>query len=298
MDIVDLLKAFVATARTGSFTAAAEQLGVSNRLTSKYVAELEARLEVRLFQRTTRRVGLTPAGEGLMNRAPALLDELDALLSDTAEELNRLSGTLRISSPISFGDVYVIPMLGRFAETHPDLCLDVRLDDGYVDLAREGIDLAFRIGRFDLATLKVRRLGMLKSVLVASPSYLAENGVPKTPFDLANHVSIVDTNRRDPRRWVFRKGGNLRVANVHGRFLVNSARAAAALALQGLGVAYVPYFVLGGAIESGALVRLLDDHAGEGAPLGAVYLEGRRMSRKVRALIEFAAQDIKHSGLL
>ncbi|MEZ5658148.1 MAG: LysR family transcriptional regulator [Burkholderiaceae bacterium] len=295
MDIVDQLRAFVATARTGSFTGGADQLGVSNRLTSKYVAELEGRLAVRLFQRTTRRLGLTPAGEDLLARAPALLDELDALLTDVAEAPQGLTGTLRISSPINFGDAYVTPMLGRFAQAHPGLALDVRFDDRYVDLARDGIDLAFRIGGFDQSTLKVRRLGSLLSVLVASPAYLAEHGAPNAPADLAHHICIVDTNRRDARRWVFKKAGSRREANVQGRFLVNSARAATALALQGLGITYVPRFVLDGALESGALVRLLPDYAGEGAALGAVYLEGRTMPRKVRALIDFAAQDIRQS---
>ncbi len=296
MDLIDQIRAFVATARTGSFTAAAEQLGVSNRLTSKYVAELEARLAVRLFQRTTRRVGLTPAGENLLARAPALLEELDALLSDMTEGPQGLSGTLRVSSPRDFGDAYVMPMLGRFALAHPGLSLDVRFDDHYVDLARDGIDLAFRIGRFDLATLKVRRLGTLHSVLVASPRYVVGHGAPEDPADLADHACIIDTNRRDPRRWVFRKGAGVRPVIVQGRFQVNSARAAASLAAQGLGIAYVPRFVLGDSIERGVLRPLLTDHAGEGAPLGAVYLEGRTVPRKIRAVIDFAVQDIKRSS--
>ncbi|GLO80031.1 hypothetical protein MACH23_34520 [Sulfitobacter pontiacus] len=146
MDIVDELKAFVATARTGSFTAGAEQLGVSNRLTSKYVAELEARLGARLLQRTTRKVGLTPAGEDLLARAPAVLDELDALLGAVSEGSRGLSGIIRVSAPVTFGEVYVAGMLARFAEAHPDLTFDLRLDDRYVDLAADGIDLAFRMG--------------------------------------------------------------------------------------------------------------------------------------------------------
>jgi len=146
MDIIDGLKAFVATAQTGSFTGAADQLGVSNRLTSKYVAELEARLGVRLFQRTTRRVGLTPAGEDLLARAPALLDDLDDLLAEVAEGSRGFSGVIRVSAPMTFGHVYVNDMLGRFAGQHPDLTLDLRLNDSFVDLASEGIDLAFRLG--------------------------------------------------------------------------------------------------------------------------------------------------------
>src|SRR5690606_28565368 len=205
MDIVDQLKAFVATAQTGSFTAAADQLGISNRLTSKYVAELEARLSVRLFQRTTRKVGLTSAGEGLMARAPAILEELDAVLAEVTEGSGGLTGTIRVSAPVTLGEVYAAGMLGRFAEAHPGLTVDLRLSDQYADLAREGIDLAFRIGRFDMASLMVRRLGVFHSVLVASPDYLARRGVPDAPSDLESHDCIVDTNRRYPRHWTFER---------------------------------------------------------------------------------------------
>ena len=121
MDLVDELRAFVATAQTGSFTAAADQLGVSNRLTSKYVAELEERLGVRLLQRTTRKVGLTPGGETLLAQAPALLDDLEDLLAEVAEESRGLSGTIRISAPVTLGEVYVSDMLGRFARANPGL---------------------------------------------------------------------------------------------------------------------------------------------------------------------------------
>lgn len=298
MDITEQLRAFVATAQTRSFTAAAAQLGVSNRLTSKYVAELESRLGVRLLQRTTRRVGLTPAGEDLLARAPALLDDLDDLLAEVAEGSRRLSGTLRVSAPVTFGEVYVTDMLARFAEAHPALTVDLRLSDSYADLAREGIDLAFRIGRFDLASLKVRRLGTLRSLLVASPDYLTRHGTPERLSDLRGHACIVDSNRRDPRRWVFRTNGTELVAAVQGRFQVNSARAAVDLARRGFGIAYVPRFALRGAMEAGGLVPLLTDYEDEGATLGAVYLEGRSLPRKVRALIDFAAEDIRKATVL
>ncbi|MEZ5912473.1 MAG: LysR substrate-binding domain-containing protein [Paracoccaceae bacterium] len=298
MDIADQLRAFVATARTGSFTAAADQLGISNRLTSKYVAELEARLSVRLFQRTTRKVGLTSAGEDLMARAPAILDELDAVLAEVTEGSGGLTGTIRISAPITLGEVYLAGMLGRFAQAHPDLTVDLRLSDRYADLAREGIDLAFRIGRFDMASLKVRRLGGFQSVLVASPDYLARNSAPATPSDLERHECIIDTNRTNPRRWTFQRHGAAETVEVHGRMHVNSARGAVDLASQGLGIAYAPRFALREAIDGGALVPLLGDYAGESSLLGAAYLEGRTLPRKVRALIDFALEDIRAADIL
>ncbi|MDU8945743.1 LysR family transcriptional regulator [Ovoidimarina sediminis] len=297
MDVTDELKAFVATAKAGSFTAAADQLGVSNRLTSKYVAELEGRLGVRLFQRTTRKVGLTPAGEDLLARAPALLDELDDLLAEVSEGSRGLTGVIRISAPVSFGEVQVSGLLGRFAAKHPGLSFDLRLTDTFVDLASEGIDLAFRIGQSEMLSLKARKLGEIRSVAVASPAYVAAHGAPGTPEDLAGHACILDTNRRAARRWPFRKGGADRVTEVQGRFQVNSAKASVELAAAGLGIAYVPRFAVGNALEEGRLVTVLDVYEGLAVPLSAVYLEGRRLPRKVRALIDFAAEDVRAAGV-
>ena len=298
MDIVDELRAFVATAQTGSFTAAADQLGVSNRLTSKYVAALEARLGTRLLQRTTRKVGLTPSGEGLLARAPALLDDFDELLADIAEGPRQLSGTIRISAPITLGETYVVGMLERFGAQHPDLSFDLRLSDGFVDLASEGFDLAIRMGQSDMLTLKTRRLGLFRSVLVASPDYVERFGAPSTLADLSEHQCVVDTNRAAPRRWTFSRNGTLSTIDIKGRFSVNSARGAVQFAKSGLGLAYVPRFVLTEALEDGSLVPLLEDYTQEGSPVSAVYIEGRVLPRKVRALIDFAVQDVEQADIL
>lgn len=298
MDITDELKAFVATAQTGSFTAAADQLGVSNRLTSKYVAELEQRLGVRLFQRTTRRVGLTPAGEDLLARAPSLLDDLDNMLAEVSEGSHGFSGVIRISAPVTFGELYVVGMTRRFAHDNPGLTFDLRLDDGYVDLAREGIDVAFRIGRSEVLSIKERKLGELRSRLVASRTYVKAHNAPERPGDLEHHACIVDTNRRTPRRWTFRKDGTEHVANIRGRFHVNSARAAAELAIAGLGIAYAPHFAVCDDLKSGALVELMEPYTADTISLNAVYLEGRVLPRKIRALIDFSVTDIRASKLL
>lgn len=298
MDVVDQIRAFVATAQTGSFTAAADQLGMSNRLTSKYVAELEARLGVRLFQRTTRRVGLTPAGEDLLARAPAILDDLDDLLGSVAAEERGLSGVLRVSAPITFGEVYVTAMLGRFANAHPGVTVDLRLSDAFADLARDGIDLAIRLGQSDTLSLRARKLGTFGLIAVASPAYIAAHGAPVTPKALRDHACIVDTNRRVARRWSFRRGQQEHVVMVDGRFRVNSASAALELAGAGLGIAYTPRFALQNRIDSGALVPVLTEYEGESGPVSAVYLDGRTVPRKIRALIDFALQDIRSTRVL
>lgn len=298
MDLIDELKAFVATAQTGSFTAAAGQLGVSNRLTSKYVAELETRLGVRLLQRTTRKVGLTPAGEDLLSRAPALLDDLDDLIGEVSEGSRGFAGVIRVSASVSFGEIWVAAMLERFGQRNPALSFDLRLNDRHVDLASEGIDVAFRMGRSDTQSMKARKLGGFSSHLVASPNYLARWGTPSRPAELADHACIIDTNRRNPRRWSFGTGTDETSVTVQGRFQVNSARAAVELAIKGRGLAYAPRFVLREALAAGLVVPVLSDYAGETGALSAVYLEGRVLPRKVRALIDFAAEDIKAADLL
>ena len=298
MDLIDELRAFVATAQSGSFTAGAAQIGISNRLTSTYVAELEARLGVRLFQRTTRKVGLTPAGQDLLARAPALLDDLDEMITEASAGSRGLTGVIRISAPVTFGEIYVGGMLGRFAAAHPGLTFDLRLSDRYADLAGEGIDLAFRIGSSEVRSIKTRKLGAFQSLAVASPAYLARFGTPATPQDLHAHGCIIDTNRRTPRRWRFYDTGTEVPVDVQGRFHVNSARAAVELAVAGQGIAYAPRFALTAEIESGSLVQLLPGFSGESGPVNAVYLEGRTLPRKIRALIDFAVTDIRAAGIL
>ena len=298
MDVIDGLRAFVATATTGSFTSGAEQLGMSNRLTSKYVAELEARLGVRLLQRTTRRVGVTAAGEELLARSPALLDEFDAMLANVSEGTKGYSGTLRISAPVTFGEVYVSDLVSRFAASHPGLTIDLRLNDAYVDLAAEGIDLAFRIGQTAISSLKRRKLGEIHSFAVAAPDYLARHGALRTPADLVQHVCIVDTNRADAARWTFQADGTDLAVTVPTYFMVNSARVARDLAVRGHGIAYCPDFSLGDDLERGRLVRILPGYEAAANPISAVYLEGRTLPRKVRALIDFALEDVQRSGLV
>lgn len=292
MDLVDGLKAFVATAQTGSFTQAAERLGISNRLTSKYVAELEARMGARLLQRTTRKVSLTPSGRDLLMRAPALLDELDDMLGAISEDSQGLSGLLRIAAPVTFGEIYFSGLLGRFAAEHPGVRIDLRLNDAHVDLATEGFDLAFRIGTPEASSLKVRTLGAIKSQLVASPEYLARNAVPRTPADLSSHACIVDTNRRNAL-WTFFDGAEEIRFTPSRQLMVNSARVARDWAINGYGIALCPEFILKQALAEGQLIPLLDRYDTRTHPICAVYLAGNVLPRKVRALIDFALEDFR-----
>ncbi|RDE19009.1 LysR family transcriptional regulator [Motiliproteus coralliicola] len=293
MDLIDGLKAFVATAQTGSFTRAAERLGISNRLTSKYVAELETRIDTRLLQRTTRQVSLTPAGQDLLARAPALLDELEDMLGSVAEDAKGLSGLLRISAPVTYGETHLRRLLSRFSSRHPNIIIDLRLNDAHVDLATEGFDLAFRIGQLESASLKYRQLGQVRNLLVASPDYLQRYPTPQNPADLQHHRCIVDTNTRGDPRWSFQQNGAEFTFAPSRQLMVNSARVARDWALDGIGVALCPDFVLQQSLADGSLVPLLEEFQTRQRPICAVYLSGSVLSRKVRALIDFAVEEFE-----
>ena len=293
MDRLSLLQAFVATAETGSFSKAAARLGISNRLTSKYVAALEDQLQVRLLQRTTRKVGLTPAGSDLLAQAPALLDEVEALFARVADDSRGFTGAIRVSAPVTFGEIYIKDMLARFMAPHPELSIDLRLSDSRADLALEGIDVAFRIGEMSDSALQARKIGDLGICMAASPAYLKARGMPATPEELPEHDCIVDSNRVPANRWMVRQDNALRPVMVNSRFTVNSARAAAALAAQGLGIANGPRFAFAASFVSGDLIPVLPDYTNLTLPFRAVFLDRRRISPKLRGLIEFAANDFR-----
>lgn len=291
MDLVDGMRVFVAAVETGSFAGAAARVGISPKLASKYMAELEARMGTQLLYRTTRRLGLTPAGERLMAQAPAWLDQLDEMSSDMRDAQRGLSGTIRVSAAVTHGELVVTPLLQRFRASHPGLAIDLRLSDQFVDLAAGGIDLAIRIGQLDDSALIVRRIGTMALIPVAAPGYLDAHGHPATPEDLAGHACIRDTNMRGDGAWILTDGSRDHRIRVTGHFLVNSARAARDLAIQAEGVALCPDHVVQDDIGAGRLARVLPGFHGPRRDIHAVYLPQRRLTRRTRALLEFLAQD-------
>ena len=214
-----------------------------------------------------------------MARAPAILDQLDELLADASEQARGLSGLIRVSAPVTFGETYVAAMLARFMDEHPGVTVDLRLDDAYVDLAATGIDMAFRIGAGNALAVKARRLGKMRAFMVASPSYLAEKGAPITPSELSGHSFIRDSNLRNQRRWILKKGGDEVSIDPKGSITVNSARIACELAAAGRGIAFTPLFASCDYLASGKLQAVLPKYEGEPSSVSAVYLEGRGLPR-------------------
>lgn len=295
MDMLDGLRVLVAAVETGSFSGAGQRLGLSPKLASKYMAELEARLGTQLLHRTTRRLGLTAAGEQLMQTLPGWLEQLDEMTASLREERRGLSGTIRLSASVTHGELFLVPLLRRFRAAHPDLTIDLRLSDRYVDLAAEGIDLAIRIGRLEDSALVARKLGQIGLMLVASPAYLDRAGRPQTLADLSAHACIRDTNLRGDGAWPLVEDGTLHRVPVTGHFLVNSARAARDLAVLGEGIAFCPDYVVQQGLAAGLLEHVLSPVRGPQLDIHAVHLAQRRMARRTRALLDYLAQNLAAS---
>jgi DNA-binding transcriptional LysR family regulator len=296
MDLVDGMRVFVASVETGSFSGAAARLGMSPKLASKYLAELEARLGVQLLHRTTRRLGLTVAGEQLMAQVPDWLDQLDAMQAALREARRGLSGTIRVSAAVTHGELVLAPLLRRFREPHPDLVIDLRLSDRFVDLAGEGIDVAIRIGRLDSSALMARKLGRIRLMLVAAPGYLGRAGRPEALEDLTRHACIRDTNLRGDGSWPLFQGERQTRIAVHGPFMVNGARVARDLAIAGEGIALCPDYVVQGSIADGRLEHVLPQVCGPQLDIHAVHLPQRRLAKRTRAFLDFLGSALAGSA--
>ena len=292
MDRLISERMFVTVLETGSFAAAALRLGTSSGQASKLVSKLEADLGVRLLHRTTRALAATEAGQAYFDRLRGLLDEFDALDTQTRNAGQLPRGKIRLSAPLSFGILRLAPYLADFAKAYPEIALDVHFSDRLVNLVDEGFDMAVRVGKPGDTTLISRKLCSAQLIVAASPAYLAARGYPQTPQDLRQHDCLIDTNNRDPLRWIFAQ--NQRIA-VTGRLTLSNASACMIAAEAGLGIASSPDFVLAESLASGRLVRLLAAY--EEPPMGvfALYASGRHLALKMRVLIDFLARHLPNA---
>ena len=298
MERLDCDRMFVAVLATGSFAAAAERLGTSSGQASKLVSRLEADLGVQLIKRTTRALSATEIGQAYYERIKDLLDDFDALDASMRHASGAPSGRLRLTAPISFGNMHLAPVLVDFARAFPQIQLDVSFSDRIQQLVDEGFDAAIRIiGQPDDSSLIARRLCDIRLVLAASPAYVEARGEPAAPADLAAHDCIIDSNFRDPLLWPFRsaEADAPEIAQVAGRLRFASGEACIAAAAAGLGITRVPSFVAGVSFRSGAVRPVLPGF--ETTPIGlyALYPATRHLALKVRVLVDFLASCYRGS---
>jgi len=295
MDRLDCDRMFVAVLDNGGFSRAARKLGTSSGQASKLVSKLEADLGVQLINRTTRALTPTELGHAYYDQVKRLIEEFDALDASVRTASGRASGRLALAAPMSFGTMRLAPALIDFAIAFPEIQLVVNFSDRAVDLVEEGFDAAVRVGAPRDNSLIARKLCDSRVIASASPAYVERNGEPALPSELAHHECIIDTNFRDPLIWRFRNpdGGGITPAAVSGRLRFSNAEACMAAAEAGVGIAYLPSFVVGPRFAAGALKPLLLNFELPSDGVHAVYPPSRHLAYKVRALVDFLVERFR-----
>lgn len=289
MDRLATMRTFVKVAETSSFSATARLLGVSAPLVSRQVNDLEAHLGIRLFNRSTRRVELSEAGEAYYPDCVALLEQLDAAEARVSGLGERPSGLLRVSVPMDFGRLFLGQAFREFLSRAPEVRLDVRYEDREARFVEEQVDVAVRIGRLGDSTLVARRLGEACLGCYASPDYLAQHGAPRDLEALERHQLLSYSLSRTPGQWQFTNDGERRSVTLAGRWRLscNNGRVLAESACRGLGIVRLPEFLVQDHVAAGRLVEVLADHRSAPLEISAVSLERRFRPAKITAFIEF-----------
>lgn len=293
MDTFSMIKAFVAVVEEGSFVGASKRLRTTPQLVSKYVQMLEAELGVTLLNRTTRKVSRTEIGHAFFEKSAHLLEDYDTLLADIRQEHTEPRGHLRITVPVTFAEIYMSEIITEFSKLYPDITVNMRLTDRFVDLLDDNIDVAIRIGRVEQSALVVREIARTQVICCAAPSYLEHAGTPGTPLDLKDHACIVDTNLEPPERWLFDRPNGPEAIHISGKLTVNSATAAINLARCGAGIVKCPDLFVAKDLASGTLVKLFGEGSGNAAGLYALFHPARRPAAKIRVFIDFMVKTFQ-----
>jgi DNA-binding transcriptional LysR family regulator len=291
-DRLQELAVFVRAAESGSFSRAGRELGLSQPSVSRIVGELEARLGVKLLLRTTRRITLTDAGALFLDRARDMLAEIEDA-EDAARGLDSLRGIIRLAIPVAYGTRAIIPLLPKFLAAHPLLRVELSVVDARQDLIAEGADVAIRLGELDDSAFGARTLAKLSTMLAASPAYLKARGTPRTPADLARHDCIFGPGNFGRASFSFSRDNTEISVDVRGRITTDSGPGLLASVLAGLGIARVSTVLAGDELKAGLLVPLLRGYKLAPVEVHAVFPGGPRPSAKVRALVDYLAQELR-----
>jgi DNA-binding transcriptional LysR family regulator len=292
MDRFRTMESFVRVVRAGSFTIAANQLGLSRALVSRHIGELEDRLGVRLMNRTTRSLNLTEEGRSYLDFCEQMFRQIEVSEQALARTRSEPSGTLKLAVPKSFGTIHMADAVVDFAKIHPRLRVTVILEDvgfsrGY-DFVERGLDLAVRISSLRNSSVMEHRIGTVDWIVCASPDYLEREGRPQKPADLAGHACLVHVNvSANDRIWRFEGPRGPVSVKVNGVFMSNSALALRKAARASLGIAMVPRYSVADDLADGSLVTLLPRHRVATRPLFVVYPRADRVPQKVQVFIDF-----------
>ena len=294
MDRLEAMTILVAVVETGSFTAAGRQLGVPLPTVSRKLAELEAHLGgMRLLTRSTRRVSLTEAGADYVAACKRILEEIGEADRRASGEYVAPRGELVLAAPIVFGRLHVVPVVGEFLATYPDIDVKLLLSDRNAQLLDDHIDLALRIGALPDSAMIAVQVGSVRRVVCASPAYLAAHGRPETPADLAKHACVTfDVGAMTPS-WAFVRKSGVRNVAIRSRLSVNTAEAALDAAAQGVGLTRVLSYQAARAVEDGGLQIVLDAFEPEPLPVSLIHPPQQVLPLKTRSFIDFAVPRLK-----
>ncbi|QYD71992.1 LysR family transcriptional regulator [Paraburkholderia edwinii] len=292
MDRLTAMETFVSVIEAGSFSGAARRLDVGQPAVSKSIAQLEERLGVRLVMRSTRGLTPTEAGQQYYQRAKRAIEEIDEAELVARGAAAGLSGRLRVSAAVTFARLHIVPKMKTFLARHPELNVDVVLDDRTVDLLEQGVDVAFRMGTLDDSSMTARRIARSPRFVIGTPAYFDEAGVPATPADLASHQAIVYEQRGGGTAWSFRRGNAETAVVVSGRMRVTAAEGVRAAVLADMGVAVASEWMFAPELASGEVRAVLTEWALPPVELWAMFPTGRMASAKARAFTAFIEEAL------
>lgn len=282
------MEMFVRVAEAGSFAAAAELSGISATMVAKHVSDIEKRLGARLIHRTTRRHQLSEVGQLYYERCKRALMEVERAESSARELHDSPRGNLRLVAPVSFGSHSLVPALGDYMAQHPDVTIDLTLDNRHPRLSEGNFELAVYIGDVDEAGVVARALRPYRRVLAASPAYLKRHGTPQRPEQLAEHVCLGLSYWRRYNQWqLVTAQGETSSVIVHGRFTANQGGALRVAALSGMGIVLQPEVVLADDLAAGRLMRVLPDWSLKPSPMHLIYVKDSHPTAKLRSAIDF-----------
>ena len=297
MDRLTEMEAFATVVDQGGFTDAAKKMGISKSAVSKHVSSLESRLGARLLNRTTRRVSPTEIGLAYYDRARRVLNdagEADALV--TAMQ-SAPSGMLRVSVATDFGVNHLSPILGDFLHSFPDITVNMVLNNRYVELISEGLDMAIRVGELEDSSLRARKLTETTKRMIASPDYFKKFGRPERIDDLNDHKLLHYSNQAAGNVWkITAPSGEVRQVRTAGSLTVNDGQSLLNAAIGGLGIAYLPSFLYAEPMRQGLLVDAIPELPEETQGIYAIYPPGRYTQPKVRAFIDFLVDQFRDKG--
>ncbi len=291
------IETFLAVANGRSLASAAKALRLTPSAVSRSIARLEQRLGVTLMRRTTRSLALTAEGQAYRERMSVLLADIATVEAGLGREGQGPRGLLRVNASPSIGTMGLLPIMPRFTARYPDIVVDLALSDTIVDLVEERADIAIRIGPLRDTSLRAKKLGHSRMILVASPDYLARRSVPQHPDDLDAHDCLRFSFRRSVDSWPFRIGGKLVHRPVHGSFFGNSGEVVRQMAVAGGGIARHGRFHVAGDLKAGRLVEVLQDfNPGDGEDIHALYAPEDRAAARIRAFLDFLDQELVIAG--